>query len=348
MRRLSFSWAGPMGRSLGLGAAGGGLASLADVPLAWMLGAMAANVPAALAGWDLRVPQPFRRAMLAVAGVYIGAGFSPESAGQLAAAPGSLALMAGYVLLATFLGAAAFRKFLRVNGETAFCSAMPGGLTVAIALSERRGDERVVALMQVLRVTMIVLLVPLAARATLSASGEGVGAAAEGAAWPVFLTAGVVAGIGLALRAHAPMFLLVAAGLSGLAHFGGWTTGRPPEFPLNAALVVLGSAVGGGFRTFSGARFFPVLLAGFGVFAGMLALAAVFAALGAGLLDIPFWTMMLAFAPGGVAEVSLIAVALDLNPPFVALHQAARILVLIALAPLIVAFISREKQPTDD
>ena len=94
MRRLSFSWAVPMGRSLGLGAAGGGLASLADVPLAWMLGAMAANVPAALAGWDLRVPQGFRRAMLAVAGVYIGAGFSPESAGQLAAAPGSLALMA--------------------------------------------------------------------------------------------------------------------------------------------------------------------------------------------------------------------------------------------------------------
>ena len=346
MRRFSratLSQVAPIGRSLALGVLGGWLAALAHVPLAWMLGAMAANILAALAGRNLRVPQPLRRAMLAVAGVYIGAGFSPQAAGQLAAAPASLALMFGYVFLATVLAALAFRKWLGVNAETAFCASIPGGLTVAIALSERHGDERVVSLMQVMRVTMIVLLVPLAARATLPFSPEAAELAERGSAWPALLIAGLVAGLGFALRARAPMFLLVAAGLSGLCYFGGWASGRPPDLPLNAAMVVLGSAVGSGFGTFGGARFFPTLLAGLGIFSGMLILAALFAMAGSALLEIPFWTMMLAFAPGGVAEVSLIAVALNLNPPFVALHQAMRILVLIALSPLIVAFISRGK-----
>ena len=340
----SFSRLAPVGRSLALGILGGWLASLAHVPLAWMLGAMAANIAAALAGRNLAVPQPLRRATLSVAGVYIGAAFSPQAADQLAAAPASLALMFGYVFLATVLAALAFRKYLKVNAETSFCAAIPGGLTVAIALSERHGDERVVSLMQVMRVTMIVLLVPLAARATLSFSPESAVPAGPGSAWPPLLIAGLVSGIGFALRARAPMFLLVAAGLSGLCYFGGWAEGRPPDWPLNAAMVALGSAVGSGFGTFGGARFFPTLLAGLGIFSGMLVLAALFAAAGSALLEIPFWTMMLAFAPGGVAEVSLIAVALDLNPPFVALHQAARILVLIALAPMIVAFISRGKE----
>ena len=332
----------PVVRSLGFGILGGGIAAWAHVPLAWMLGAMTANILAALAGKTLHIPQPLRRAMLAVAGVYIGAGFSPQAAGQLGAAPASLALMLAYVAIATVLSALVFRKFLSVNAETAFCASIPGGLTVAIALSEKHGDERVVALMQVMRVTMIVLLVPLIARATLPVAAE-VAPAESGSAWPVLLIAGSVAGIGFAMKARAPMFLLVAAGLSGLTHFGGWSVGRPPDLPLNAAMTVLGAAVGSGFGTFGGARFFPTLLTGLAVFLGMLILSALFAAAGAAILDIPFWTMMLAFAPGGVAEVSLIAVALDLNPPFVALHQAARILVLIALAPVMVALISRWK-----
>ena len=331
----------PVVRSLGIGIVGGALAHWANVPLAWMLGAMAANIVAAMAGRDLRVPTPLRRAMLAVAGVYIGAGFSPQAAGQLAAAPASLALMTVYVAIATVLAAVAFRRVLSVNAETAFCAAIPGGLTVAIALSEKHGDERIVALMQVMRVTLIVLLVPLAARATLPAAD--IVRPETGPLAPVAVIAGLVAGIGFAMKARAPMFLLVAAGLSGLAHFGGWTTGRPPDFPLNAAMTVLGAAVGSGFGTFGGARFFPVLLTGLAVFLLMLISAAGFAWAGSAWLGIPFWTMMLAFAPGGVAEVSLIAVALDMNPPFVALHQAARILVLIALAPLVVSLISRGK-----
>lgn len=332
----------PVLRALGFGVLGGGAAAWANVPLAWMLGAMTANIFAALAGQQLRVPQPLRRAMLAVAGVHIGAGFSPQAAGQLGAAPASLALMLVYVAVAAGAAAFAFRKFLAVDGTTAFCAAIPGGLTVAIALSEQRGDQRVVALMQVMRVTLIVLLVPLAARATLPGNDEAA-AIATGPVWPGLLIAALVAVIGFALKARAPMFLLLAAGLSGLTHFGGWTVGRPPDLPLNAAMLVLGAAVGAGFGTFGGARFFPTLLTGLVVFLGMLILSAVFAAAGAAMLNIPFWTMMLAFAPGGVAEVSLIAVALNLNPPFVALHQAARILVLIALAPLIVPLVSRGK-----
>ena len=46
-----------------------------------------------------------------------------------------------------------------------------------------------------------------------------------------------------------------------------------------------------------------------------------------------FVELLLAYAPGGLAEMSLIALALNANAPFVATHHIARIAMVVIAAP---------------
>lgn len=51
--------------------------------------------------------------------------------------------------------------------------------------------------------------------------------------------------------------------------------------------------------------------------------------------------LFLAFAPAGIAEMTLIAMALGYDPAFVAVHQLARLLLVFAAAPLVFRIANR-------
>jgi membrane AbrB-like protein len=115
----------------------------------------------------------------------------------------------------------------------------------------------------------------------------------------------------------------------------GLVEGVPPHWLLDATLLVLGSAVGSRFSAID--RWVLVRLSGHAVIATALILSvtACAALATAWLLGLDVVTMLLAFAPGGVAEMSLIAVALNIDPGFVALHHLVRIFEILLLAPLV-------------
>ena len=69
--------------TIGLGCAGGYLASLLNLPLAWMIGAMLANTAAALLGAPLYVFAWLRNVMVCVLGVMLGSSFTPEILGVI-------------------------------------------------------------------------------------------------------------------------------------------------------------------------------------------------------------------------------------------------------------------------
>ena len=48
--------------------------------------------------------------------------------------------------------------------------------------------------------------------------------------------------------------------------------------------------------------------------------------------------VLLAFSPGGLPEMSLIALALETDVPFVAMHHMIRIILIVTLAPFILRF----------
>ncbi|MBA3324853.1 MAG: AbrB family transcriptional regulator, partial [Rhodobacteraceae bacterium] len=69
--------------------------------------------------------------------------------------------------------------------------------------------------------------------------------------------------------------------------------------------------------------------------AAALALAGGMAAALAPVVDAPVAAVFLAFAPGGVAEMGLVAVSLGTEPAFVVAHHLLRIVLTVAIAPLL-------------
>ena len=80
-----------------------------------------------------------------------------------------------------------------------------------------------------------------------------------------------------------------------------------------------------------------------------LAMAAVAALVLERLTDFAFPALLLAFTPGGLAEMSLVALALDIDTAFVATHNVARIALIVTLVSLFFRLLSRYlRRPADE
>ena len=59
---------------------------------------------------------------------------------------------------------------------------------------------------------------------------------------------------------------------------------------------------------------------------------------------LPVVPLMLAFSPGGLAEMSLIAIAIGADAAFVATHHIVRIFLVIVIAPLAFKLMRRRRE----
>jgi hypothetical protein len=73
----------------------------------------------------------------------------------------------------------------------------------------------------------------------------------------------------------------------------------------------------------------------------LMAVTALFAAGVSAATGVGFFAALLAYAPGGVAEMSLIALAIDADPGFVAVHHVVRIGFILLVVPLFATWLRR-------
>lgn len=335
--------------ALGLivGALGGAVADHFGVPLAWMLGALFACMAASLARLPVDVPNWVRGGFLWVIGLFLGESFSAASAEQMARWPATLLLAALYVPIGAALCYALFRRAAGWGRGTALLAGLPGGVTaVAVFALEMGGDERRVALAQSLRVAIVVLAAPLIAFGWLGLpepTAETYAAArpmtlAEAA----LLIPAALAGSWAAARMRAPIPWFLGPVLASAAlRLGGLVEGTLPPLLVEAALVVSGASIGARFRGTPLRLFADVALwAGLGT-ALLMALSLGMAAVVAPVFGVDWFAALLAFAPGGVAEMSLIAIAIGADPAFVAAHHLARIFAVLFALPIMAPWLSR-------
>ena len=335
--------------ALGLGFIGGAVAAWLQLPLPWMMGALWVTMAAALCGANLVIVPPLRRAVLSIMGLYLGTTFSPEALTSLRESPASLSMMLVFVAVIIVLLFVLYKRFLHMDAVTSFCSAAPGGLALMLTLAQGRGsDERLVALVQTIRVVFVVVTVPLVVRFATDgaalpvapvAQSAGQGALAWGISGAIFA---VGIGAGLMLRRPAA-FMLAPMVLSAALHVTGIVQLVLPPVVINAALLVLGASIGVRFCGVRLSRVADVGLIAAGGSILLLALTFGFSWLAALSLDVPYLVMLLALAPGGIAEMCLIAIAFGVDPPFVALHHLARISLLLLVAPAIVAALAHRQ-----
>lgn len=334
---------GPVLATLALGAAGGAAAAWLGLPAAWLAGAMALVAAAALAGLPVAMPPRLRDAAFVLLGASMGAGVTPETVDQIRAWPLSLALL-GASVATTLFGSAFYLE--RVHGwdrATARYAAVPGALSSVLALAATSAaDLPRVALAQSVRLFTLVALMPALldwwAVKVLPAGPPAPAAAGPAVADPVDTVVTLAASAALATllgRLGVPGGVLLGSMVaSAVLHGAGLAEGRPPGWLQAAGFVATGALIGSRFRGTSGAVLRRTLPGAFGSVLIALALAAAFAALGAALLGLPFGRLWLAYAPGGVEAMAVMALALGLDPAFVGAHHVVRLVALNLTAPL--------------
>lgn len=329
----------------GLGAAGGLAAKVVHLPLPMLLGSLLAVGAAAITGARPlghlpQAPQVVRMIFVPLIGVAIGGAVRPEIVSEAAAWLPSLAALCLFIPLVHYAGYRTLVASGRADRITAFYGSAPGGLVETVQMGEEAGaDVAMLAMLQFLRLILIIVLVPVAftwmeGHAVGSASGATVeGRGAPGPGDVAILAVAAVAGALIGLRLRLPAgHILGPVILSGAAHGLGWTAAVPPGWLIAATQVVIGTALGVRFAGMPKRRILDALRLALMNAAITIGAAIGFAFAVAPVVGEPVRAVFLAFAPGGLVEMGLIALSLKMSILYVTAHHLLRIILAVSFA----------------
>ncbi|MFT6227356.1 MAG: membrane AbrB-like protein [Paracoccaceae bacterium] len=345
-----------MAGSVLLGALGGMLAGLIGAPLPMLLGSLITVAAMSIGGVRIMgrmpgVPVKTRIFFVPVIGVTIGGAFTPDILSEAADWWPSLLALLVYIPLAHLGGALIYHRLGGLSPVTAYYAAVPGGLIEVIAMGEEAGaDARSLVILQFMRLILCILLVPLGFMLfTGGAVGSAAGVAMAGADAPVglldaviLLGAGALGAIG-GRRLGFPAWVITGPILvSGTAHLTGLTQAVPPGWLIGVTQLVMGVSLGSRFAGLNARAFGHAAALALANIAMTLTLALIAAVALQGAVGERIEAVILAFAPGGVAEMSLVAVSLQISVVYVTAHHVARILLSVLVAKTFAGWIGTE------
>ncbi len=329
--------------------AGAGVAvfKVLNLPLPWLLGPISACLVAALAGLPMKGIGLVNEAMRTILGVAVGATFT---AGVLATMLGmwpTLLLIPVMTALIGVLGVLYFQRYWGYDFATAYYGSMPGGLQDMLVFGEEAGGNvRALSLIHATRVLVIVSALPLLLAMVWDADlSNPPGAPVSSVAWEQLALMLFCALFGWQVAKRVGMFgaailgpLLVAAGFA----LAGVLQQRPPAEAVWAAQFFIGMGVG---TKYAGVNLHEVrrdVTAALGFCVILLILTVIFAeVVHLGRLAPPMETV-LAFAPGGQAELTVLALIVGADMAFVAAHHVLRLFVVILGAPVFARFFPKD------
>ncbi|WHZ37537.1 AbrB family transcriptional regulator [Sagittula sp. MA-2] len=333
---------------LAIGAIGGLLAYWVRWPMPWMFGALlAAGVtvrlvqPVSLSDYDF--PMDFRTFFVALIGVMIGTQVTPDLLSLAGELPITLSALVLFVVAAHAGNMAIFHRIGGYDKSTAFFSGTPGGLMESIFMGEAAGaDTRILTVQQFLRIILVITLLPVGLSLWIghpvgSAAGLTIGGDKPPVTPMALVMIAITAVLGLwvgrrirlpAAQLTGPLLLAAAATVTGVLDL------HLPFWLIATAQLVIGVSLGMRFKGVdAGLLRRSLWLAALSV-SYMLLLGMTFAIVLERLTGIAFLHLFISFAPGGVAEMSVVALSLAANPALVSLHHVVRILITVVEMPL--------------
>jgi membrane AbrB-like protein len=326
------SWANPL-LALCLCAAAGGLFAWLRLPLPWMIGPLAAMAACNLAGTGFRPPAGGRALGQLVIGTALGLYFTPLVVHEVASYWYVLVAASVFAILLGAFGGWVLRRVARVDGITAFFASVPGGAAEMMILGERFGarPDRV-ALSQSLRVVTVVLVVPFALTYSGVHGSDLYQLAPVPLDWPkLLLLLAIAAGAAFALNATGMPNAFVFGPLAAVTVLTAseFQFSSVPTWLSNGAQLLLGCALGTRFERRSLGSTPRYVMGVLASVAAAMGASVAFAALLAWATGLPLASVVLATAPGGMAEMCITAKVLQLGVPLVTAAHLMRVVVLI-------------------
>ena len=307
----------------------------------------------------LGVARWFHKPVVLGLGVLIGATFNQSVLGQAEKWSLTLVTMVVTTLVVTVIGYQFLRRVRGYDPRLAILCSVPGGQAEAMAMAREMVDrDYVVALFHLVRVVVVFVSTPLLLRViegkeAVDQSNIALLTMPSIIALPAmeiltFILLGV-AGMMIAHRLRIPMpHLIGPVGLSTLFHLMGWADlPRVHEFVILAQLAI-GGAVGAQlakvpFRELLG--YFKDACANTAVILTAYLLATVIIAKATGISFLAAW---LAFVPGGLYEVTLLALVFGFDVAFVAFHHTVRVMLIFLSLPMLALRLGGDRDEAGD
>ncbi|WP_299588107.1 AbrB family transcriptional regulator [uncultured Tateyamaria sp.] len=326
---------------LTFGIAGIGVAVFhaAGLPLPWLLGPIFACLASALIGVRMQGIKPVNEAMRTVLGVAVGATFTPVILASMTGMWPTLLMIPLMIAVIGLIGVPYFQRVWGYDFVTSYYATMPGGLQDMLVFGEEAGgNPRTLSLIHATRVLVIVVALPFILQGLWQADlSNPPGAPASsipplqlllmlGCAFVGWQGAKAVGMFGASILG--PLIVAAACALAGLLHH------RPPAEAIWAAQFFIGMTVGVKYTGITMTEVRRDLVAGLGFCGILIVLTLIFVELVYTTGLAPGMEALLAFAPGGQAELTVLALIVGADVAFVIAHHVLRIFVVILGAPL--------------
>ncbi len=319
-------------KALAIGIPAGFLFDWLDTPIPWMVGPMIVIAICNLMGAKLQAVPFGRQSGQVILGSAVSLYFSATVLAALATHFGAIVAATCSAFLIGGIGALILNKVSGVDGKSTFFASIPGGAMAMAVLAERYGASiPAVAVAHSLRVSFVVIAVPFA----VTYSGiplEGFGPARPDIPFTAWILV-VWLGASFALGGLAERFGLQNGYLLMPIFFGAALTvsgvqlSAVPHWMTDFAQLMFGVILGARYDRDFFIRyklFVPFALINAVVILVLSALVGVFLAW---MFGLPIATMLVATAPGGLAEMTLAAQALGIGVPLIVAFHFFRVII---------------------
>jgi membrane AbrB-like protein len=333
--------------TLVIAAVGGSVFGLAGLPAGWLSGAILTVATASFLGRPMLMPQLLTRAIFIVIGMSLGSVVTPETVQGMASYPASIAIL---IVAIICISIACTAYLCLVHGWSmlqAYLASSPGAMSQVLVMANELGaDIRAVAIVQSMRVVIVALGLP-SAMSLAGLAGSAVRRGNGPLTWAVVDDLAILVAVStvvavLAYRVRFPGGLLFGAMFaSGFLHGTGLVHAVTPPWVANAAMVSLGAVAGARFAGMSPRLFASYLGASVGSFVVSACVAGAFASIVITMLSFHAEDVLIAFAPGSVDAMMLLALALHIDPVYVGAHHVSRVIFQSLAMPLIARRIAR-------
>lgn len=325
--------------TLALATAGGTAFAFLGLPVPWISGSMLVVAIASIAGVPMLVPRWLREIVFFVLGLNIGAAVTPSTLAGMVAWPASLVIMLVGLPILSIACAVPLIYWRGWTRDDALLASIPGALTLILALADATdADVPRIALVQAVRVAILVALVPPLISVT---SGVDLALALPDNPLPGLIETALLVGSGLVAAWFVRLIRFPAAGLLGgliasaALHATDTVSAVLPAHLLTVSFVVLGASIGARFAGLGWTHLRAGLFDAMMTFAIGFVISLATAVVAAEWLGFPFGQTVLAFAPGALEVMTVMAFLLGLDAAYVGAHHTVRFIALVLLAPVL-------------
>jgi hypothetical protein len=326
-----------------IGAIGSILFIYLHLPLPWLLGAIfTSSIAMRFQNLPIQSPKIFSTPARVIIGLTIGSAFTPQILEQLHIYFFSILLIIPYTILVAFAGMYYYHKVLNFDKRTAFFSSMPGGVIEMVILGEQlKADTSKITLVQSSRLLFIVLTLPFIIQYIFHIDISGnklITTPLREIYLTDFFFLGIIGIIGayLAKKLHISAAYLIGPMILSIIAFSlGFVHSKPPDELIKFVQVIFGTIIGFTFRGVTLKVIIKTLIGTFGHFIILALISTLFITFVYFVFDFPIISVLLAFSPGGQAEINLIAILVAANIPYITVHHIVRLFLVMNIAPLL-------------